>query len=136
MSRAAATRSTWSSSAPAAPPPPAPPPPAASAPLPPPASAPDAAVPPPVAATLAAELAALSPEAQLVLDAAAVAGDPFEPQLAAAVAGGSEAAALAALDELLLSALVRPASAPGRFAFRHPVIRHAVCVAAPAGWRI
>jgi DNA-binding CsgD family transcriptional regulator len=93
-------------------------------------------VPPAVAAALAAELAALSPEACLVLDAAAVAGDPFEPRLAAAVADVSDAAALAALDELLLRALVRPASAPGRFAFRHPVIRHAVYVAAPGGWRI
>jgi DNA-binding NarL/FixJ family response regulator len=100
------------------------------------ASAPDDSVPPTVAATLAAELATLSPEAQLVLDAAAVAGDPFEPQLAAAVADVSDAAALAALDELLLRALVRPAGAPGRFAFRHPVIRHAVYVAAPPGWRI
>jgi len=99
-------------------------------------SAPDDLVPPAVAAALAAELAALSPEARRVLEAAAVAGDPFEPRLAAAVADASDAAALAALDELLLRALVRPASAPGRFAFRHPVIRHAVYVAAPGGWKI
>jgi DNA-binding CsgD family transcriptional regulator len=99
-------------------------------------SAPDHSVPPAVAAALTAEFAALSPEARLVLDAAAVAGDPFDPRLAAAVADVPDAAALQALDELLLRALVRPASAPGRFAFRHPVLRHAVYVAAPGGWRI
>ena len=45
-------------------------------------------------------------------------------------------AALAALDELLARGLVRPAGAPRRFAFRHPVVRHAVYVAAPGGWRL
>ena len=96
----------------------------------------DGSVPAPVAAALAIELAALGPEARRLLDAAAVAGDPFEPGLAAELAELSEGAALAALDELLERALVRPAGAPRRFAFRHPVVRHAVYAAIPGGWRL
>ena len=91
----------------------------------------DESVPPAVAAALAAELAGLAPIARRVLDAAAVAGDPFEPELAAAVAELPEPAALHALDELLLRALVRPATAARRFVFRHPIVRHAVYVATP-----
>jgi len=96
----------------------------------------DGAIPPAVAAALAGELAALAPAARTLLDAAAVAGDPFELDLAGAVAELSEAAVLGALDELLANALVRPARAPRRFAFRHPVVRHAVYVAIPAGRRL
>ena len=96
----------------------------------------DGAIPPAVAASLAAELAGLAPEARRLLDGAAVAGDPFDPGLAAAVAELPDDAALLALDELLQRALVRPAGAPRQFAFRHPVVRHAVYVAAPGGWRL
>ena len=125
----------------------------------------DGTVPPAVAAALAAELAGLDDGARQLLDAAAVVGDPFELDLAAEVAGfgGAEAAsggaasggaasggaasggeaeatsggaALAALDDLLARSLVRPGGAPRRFAFRHPVVRHAVYEAAPGGWRL
>jgi DNA-binding NarL/FixJ family response regulator len=93
-------------------------------------------VPPVVAAALAAELAAVGAETRRMLDAAAVVGDPFDPGLAAEAAELSEPSALVALDDLLARALVRPAGAPRRFAFRHPVVRHAVYQAAPAGWRL
>src|SRR4051812_50217015 len=48
---------------------------------------------------LTEELALLSDHARRVLEGAAVAGDPFEPELAAAAAAGSETAAVDALDE-------------------------------------
>jgi predicted ATPase len=96
----------------------------------------DASVPAVVAAALAAELATLSSEAHRMLDGAAVTGDPFDPGLAADVADLPEREAFDALDELLARTLVRPVGAPRRFAFRHPVVRHAVYVAAPAGWRL
>ncbi len=98
--------------------------------------APDESVPPAVGAALAAELSALAPDARRLLDGAAVAGDPFEPALAAAVAELDERAALKALDELFVCALVRPSEGARRFAFRHPVVRHAVYTATPAGWRL
>jgi DNA-binding CsgD family transcriptional regulator len=96
----------------------------------------ESAVPEVVALALAAELAELAPDARRVLDAAAVVGDPFDPALAAEVAELPEAAALAGLDDLLARTLVRPASGARRFAFRHPVVRHAVYESAPGGWRL
>jgi predicted ATPase len=83
-------------------------------------------VPAAVAASLASELSELSSRTRLLLEAAAVLGDPFEPDLAAEVAQLSELAALQALDELLARALVRSGGAARRFAFRHPLVRHAV----------
>ena len=96
----------------------------------------DLDVPPAVAAALADELTVLSDSAQLALEGAAVAGDPFEPELAAAAAATSEAAAMAALDELLGLDLVHGTEVPRRFRFRHPLIRRAVYVSTPAGWRL
>ena len=93
-------------------------------------------VPATVAATLAEELARLSETSHLVLRGAAVVGDPFEPELAAAAAGVSELTALAALDELTRSTLVRQTDTPRRFRFRHPLLRRAVYETAPAGWRL
>ena len=96
----------------------------------------EAAVPEAVALALAAELADLPPQTRRVLEAASVVGDPFDPALAAEVAELQEAEALAALDDLLARTLVRPASAARRFAFRHPVVRHAVYQGVPGGWRL
>ena len=78
----------------------------------------------------------LSKPARLILEGAAVAGDPFDPELAAAAAGASDAAAVEALDELLRLDLIRPTDVPRRFRFRHPLVRHAVYESMPGGWRL
>ena len=89
-----------------------------------------------VAALLAEELAELSATARLVVWGAAVSGDAFDPELAAAAAATTESEALAALDELLASDLVRATDVPRRFRFRHPLVHHAVYDSVPGGWRI
>src|SRR3954454_1883910 len=93
-------------------------------------------VPASVAAALAEELGLLSKRARLVLEGAAVAGDPFDPELAAAAAGADESSAIDALDELLRLDLVRKTDVPRRFRFRHPLVRHAVYESMPGGWRL
>src|SRR6266536_4005719 len=93
-------------------------------------------VPSSVAAALTEELALLSDDARLVLEGAAVAGDPFEPELAAAAAAMPEAAAIDAVDELLQLDLVRPTDVPRRFRFRHPLVRRAIYEATRGGWRL
>jgi DNA-binding NarL/FixJ family response regulator len=96
----------------------------------------DIDVPSSVAAALAEELALLTDSARLVLDGAAVAGDPFEPELAAFAAGRPEAFAVEALDELLRLDLVRQTDVPRRFRFRHPLVRRAVYESTRPGWRL
>ena len=93
-------------------------------------------VPPGVAASLSEELTLLSDGGRLVLEGAAVAGDPFELELAAAAAFTSEAAATSAVDELLEVDLVRSTDVPRRFRFRHPLVRRAVYEATAGGWRL
>ena len=95
----------------------------------------DVELPQAIAVTLAEELGRLSVGARTLLDAAAVVGDPFELDLAAAAADVDEAAALAALDELLDATLLLPTDAPRRFRFRHPILRRAVHDTTRLGWR-
>jgi DNA-binding CsgD family transcriptional regulator len=93
-------------------------------------------VPGAVAASLSEELGRLSDRARLVLEGAAVAGDPFEPDLAADAAETYEAATMDAIDELLQLDLIRQTEMPRRFRFRHPLVRRAVYVNIRAGWRL
>jgi DNA-binding NarL/FixJ family response regulator len=89
-----------------------------------------------VQAALARELAALASGPRRVFEGAAVAGDPFELELAAVAADVEEGVALAALDELLTADLVRPTDQPRRFRFRHPLVRRAVYETSGGGWRL
>ncbi len=93
-------------------------------------------VPHAVIAAIHAELLAVSGEARLALEAGAVAGDSFEPELVAAIVEHDVADVLPALDELLAVDLIRPTDVPRRFRFRHPIVRRAVYDEMPAGWRI
>lgn len=96
----------------------------------------DLRVPSAVAGALAEELLLLGDAPRRVLDGAAVAGDPFDIDLAVAAAGLPEPQVLDALDELGRLDLVRPAEMPRRFRFRHPIVRRAVYETAPGGWRV
>ena len=89
-------------------------------------SATTASIPPAVQAVITAELASISPRAHAFIQGAAVAGDPFEVGLAAAVAELPDGDELLALDELLAADLVRSGTMPRRFVFRHPLMRHTV----------
>ncbi len=93
-------------------------------------------VPSTVIAALTGELALLSDSAHLVLEGAAVAGDPFEPELVAAATRMPETSVMEAVDELLQLDLLRATSVPRRFRFRHPIVRRAVYQATADGWRL
>jgi DNA-binding CsgD family transcriptional regulator/tetratricopeptide (TPR) repeat protein/RecA/RadA recombinase len=88
-----------------------------------------------ITAFISAELERLSPRARELIQAASMVGDPFEPELAGEIIGMDEAQTLAALDELVDRELVETAPLPGRFSFRHPIVRRAVYESAKDGWR-
>ncbi len=94
------------------------------------------AVPRAVIAAIREELGTASPQARLTLQAAAVAGESFQPELVSAIAEQGETAVLAAVDELVEFDFIRATEAPRRFRFRHPIVRRAVYDAIPRGWRI
>jgi DNA-binding NarL/FixJ family response regulator len=89
-----------------------------------------------VSASIRQEVAALPGSVKRVVEAAAVAGDPFEPELVAAIAELPEADVLDALDALLAEGLARALEAPRQFRFRHPIVRRAIYEATGAGWRL
>ena len=89
-----------------------------------------------VIAAIREQLLAVSDDARRALEAAAVAGESFEPELVGAIAELDPRATLAALDELLEADLIRTTDAPRRFRFRHPIVRRAVYDHMPQAWQI
>ena len=100
------------------------------------AGAGEAGVPSAVAVALAQEIRCLSEPARRLAWGAAVAGDPAELELAAAAAGLAEGEALAALDELVTSDVLRRTPVARRYAFRHPLVRRTVYEGAGEAWRL
>jgi DNA-binding CsgD family transcriptional regulator len=89
-----------------------------------------------VSASLREELKALSPATRTIVDAAAIAGESFDPHLVATIAGRPEESTLDGFDELLTVDLIRPAGTSARFRFRHPIVRRVAYDELPRGWRI
>jgi DNA-binding CsgD family transcriptional regulator len=100
------------------------------------ATSPGDGIPAAVAASIAEELAGLTAAERALLEGAAVAGEPFEPDLAAAIGELALDEGLDALDALLARDLLRPTTVPRRFRFRHPLVRRAVYDATRGGWRL
>jgi DNA-binding NarL/FixJ family response regulator len=95
---------------------------------------PGGALPRTLVAAVALEVAALAAPARALLEGAAVAGDPFDPELAAIAAGRD--AGTAVLDDIVAADLIRPTGRGRQFAFRHPLVRRAVYDQAPPAWRL
>ncbi|MEA2296596.1 MAG: hypothetical protein QOE86_4235, partial [Solirubrobacteraceae bacterium] len=91
------------------------------------------AIPAAIMAAVAAEVAALGRAARALLHGAAVAGDPFDPDLAVAACGKPLGDAV---DDLLAADLVRPDGRPRQLRFRHPIVRAAVLEAAGEAFRV
>ena len=97
---------------------------------------PGEALPATLMAAVQLEIGMLGPEARALIEGAAVAGDPFDPELAAAAAGVDPAVTGVPLDRLVAADLVRATGDGRAFAFRHPLVRRAVYDAAPPAWRL
>jgi DNA-binding CsgD family transcriptional regulator len=93
-------------------------------------------LPPTLVAAVQLETGALPPAARALLDGAAVAGDPFDPELAAAAADIDPRDALAPLDTIAASGVVRPMGEGRGFGFRHALVHRAIYDSAPAAWRL
>jgi len=93
-------------------------------------------LPPAVAVAVADELGRIHASHKLVLDAAAVVGESFEPELVASISERSVAFTLEALDQLVGADIIRATATPRRFRFRHPIVRRAVYDGIPSGWRL
>ena len=96
----------------------------------------DLDIPGAVAAAVGHEIGSLSKAAQLLAQGAAVAGEPFEAEMAARYAALGTSDVDGALQELVTRGIIRSAQSPRRFAFRHPIVRHAVYESAGLGWRL
>ncbi|MGO4615316.1 helix-turn-helix transcriptional regulator [Nocardia sp. 2YAB30] len=96
---------------------------------------PETDIPAAVRAALAQELAILPPHTLEVLQAAAVAGDPFDVDLVAEIVATDKTPVLERIDSLAAADLVRATDVAGWLRFRHPIVRHVVYDGAMPGWR-
>jgi ATP/maltotriose-dependent transcriptional regulator MalT len=85
-------------------------------------------------ATLLSELDGMAPTVRHVARAAAVAGDPFEPGLVAAIADLDTETAFEALDDLLARDLIRGDQDDRKLRFRHPLVRQIVYLDGGEEW--
>ncbi len=95
-----------------------------------------AEVPEAVREAVLSETAPLPTDARALLDGASIAGDPFEIDFAAEVAGLDRDAALVALDALVAADLVQSTGEVRRFRFRHPIVRRTVYETVGPGRRL
>ena len=93
-------------------------------------------VPRSVVAAIEQEVAGLSAPARALLEAGAVAGEPFGLELASTLARLDPLAGLAALAELRAADLLRVDEQARRIRFRHPVVRRAIYDALAPGRRL
>lgn len=93
-------------------------------------------LPPLVHRALSGEFSTLTPVARHLAWAAAVAGDPFEVDLAAQVAQIRDGPARQGIDELVRRDLVRTAGDGRRLHFRHPLLRRMAYQDSSPGWRL
>lgn len=93
-------------------------------------------VPTAIATSIRQEVDRLSPDARLLLQGAAVVGQPADLRLAGVAAGIGYERALELVDEALAAELLTPAAAATAFSFRHPLVRRSVYELSGSGWRI
>lgn len=89
-------------------------------------------VPETVTAAVRGELSPLSDAARELAEGAAIAGDPFDLDVAVAA---SRTASSAAIDELVAAGLVH-GEGGRRFSFRHPLVHRAIADSVPPGRRL
>jgi DNA-binding CsgD family transcriptional regulator/tetratricopeptide (TPR) repeat protein len=97
---------------------------------------PNSPVPPSIVAAVSAELGPLGGPARALVEAGALLGDPFDIDLARQLASLAPDVGLAAVDELVERALLRPTASLRDFAFRHPVLRTALYEGLPVSRRL
>ncbi|MGW0521510.1 helix-turn-helix transcriptional regulator [Crossiella sp. NPDC003009] len=92
-------------------------------------------VPAPAKSALLAEFTRLPEQVRLVAKAAAVIGEPIEPELVAAAAGIGLPETLAAAQQLVAADLLRANEPDRSVTFRHPLLRAAVYESASPLWQ-
>jgi hypothetical protein len=91
------------------------------------------ALPPTIARAVTTEIDRVPPPARALARAAAVAGDPFDLDLAITAAQLAYDKGYAAVDQLVARSIIVASDVPGELSFRHPLVRQAIYDAIPPG---